>query len=209
MANSWKMKGHYVKNCNCISTCPCDTTGIPYPHKGCEGMVGMQITEGHFGEVKLDSVKWAVVYQWPGPLHEGNGTVQPFIDAQATDAQRNAILQILSGQAGNPWFEFVASTVIKMHDPQFVPIHFEFDKEMRTAKVLVPGFLETISAPLQLPNVDTQQRMTIHMPTGMEYRDFEVARSKVLKGTGPIKFNHANTNSSLADVEQTDHGLIR
>jgi hypothetical protein len=23
----WKMKGEYMKNCNCIATCPCDTVG--------------------------------------------------------------------------------------------------------------------------------------------------------------------------------------
>lgn len=28
---SWRMKGQYIKNCNCIATCPCDTVGVPYP----------------------------------------------------------------------------------------------------------------------------------------------------------------------------------
>ncbi len=36
----WSMRGRYLKNCNCIASCPCDTVGIPYPGKGCEGMAG-------------------------------------------------------------------------------------------------------------------------------------------------------------------------
>lgn len=45
----WKMKGQYLKNCNCLPTCPCDTTGYPAPNKFCEGAVGMHIQEGYFG----------------------------------------------------------------------------------------------------------------------------------------------------------------
>jgi hypothetical protein len=24
---TWRVKGQYIKNCNCIATCPCDTRG--------------------------------------------------------------------------------------------------------------------------------------------------------------------------------------
>jgi len=68
---AWRMKGQYIKNCNCIATCPCDTIGFPYPEKGCEGMAGMHIVEGNFGDVKLDGLTWAVTYHWPGALSRG------------------------------------------------------------------------------------------------------------------------------------------
>ena len=99
----WLMRGQYMKNCNCIATCPCDTTGFPYPNKGCEGMAGMHIIEGNFGEVKLNGLNWAVVYSWPGALHDGNGSVQPYIDQKANEQQRTALFTILSGKAGNGW----------------------------------------------------------------------------------------------------------
>src|SRR5436190_12460963 len=82
---TWRMKGQYIKNCNCIATCPCDTIGIPHPEKGCTGMAGMRIEEGNFGDVKLDKLSWVVTYSWPGALHEGNGAAQAFIDKAATD----------------------------------------------------------------------------------------------------------------------------
>jgi len=204
---AWRMKGQYIKNCNCIATCPCDTIGFPYPEKGCEGMAGMHIVEGNFGDVKLNGLNWAVTYSWPGALHEGNGSVQPFIDEKATEAQRTALLTVLSGQAGNAWFEVLASIVTTVHDPQFVPITWEFDKARRQARVRVPGFLETQSAPLKIPATDDEQQVIVRMPAGMEYKEFQVAQSVVLKGMGAVKFDYKNTHSSLADVDHTQKGL--
>jgi hypothetical protein len=203
----WSIKGRYLKNCNCVATCPCDTVGIPYPDKGCEGMAGMHIEEGHFDNTRLDGLSWVVMYRWPGPLHEGNGSVQAFIDHKATQEQRDALLHILSGQAGNVWFEFLASTVSKIHQPQFVPIEFEFDKKERKARVVIPEALETVSAPLVIPNTGQEHQVIVKMPQGMEYREMEVAQAMVLKGTAAIKFDHQNTHSSMAHVEQTHEGL--
>jgi hypothetical protein len=205
----WLMKGRYLKNCNCVASCPCDTVGLPYPNQGCEGAAGMIIERGHFGGLALDGLSWVALSRWPGPLHEGNGEIQAFIDQRATAEQRNALLTILSGQVGNAWFEFLASTFITFHEPQFVPIEFEFDKKKRIARMAVPGVLETISGPLILPNTKEQNRVTVLLPQGMEYLEMEVAQALVLKGTGAIKFDHHNTHSSLAEVTYTHEGIRR
>lgn len=207
MADKWRMKGYYIKNCNCIASCPCDTMGVPYPHKGCEGMAGMHIIEGHYGNVKLDGLMWVIVVTWPGAVHEGNGRAQPFISKSATEEQRGALLQILSGQAGNKWFEVVSTTLTEVLEPQFTQITFEFDKNKRKAKVSIPGFLETTTGPLTIPATGDEQRVIVKMPNGMEYKEMEVASAQVLRASGPIKFNHRNTHSSLAIVEQTSEGL--
>jgi hypothetical protein len=204
---TWRMKGQYIKNCNCISTCPCDTTGYPYPNKGCEGMAGMYIKEGNFGNVKLDGISWVVAYSWPGALHEGNGSIQPYLDKKATEEQRNALLTILSGKAGGAWFEVLASVVTTVHEPQYVPIKWEFDKNNRKAHVVVPGFLETVSAPLKVPATEDEQLVILRMPNGMEYKEMFIAQSTVLKGIGAVKFDYKNRHSSLADVEHTEKGL--
>jgi len=204
---TWRMKGEYMKNCNCIATCPCDTIGFPHPQKGCEGMAGMHISEGNFGNVKLDGISWVVTYAWPGALHQGNGAIQPFIDQKATDEQRNALLTIMSGQAGNAWFEILASVVTTIHEPQFLPITWKFDKAGRKAHVVIPGFLETVSSPLTIPATNDEQQVIVRMPNGMEYKEFFVAQTAVLKGTGALKFDYKSTHSSLADVEHTHKGL--
>ncbi|HSA60257.1 MAG TPA: DUF1326 domain-containing protein [bacterium] len=204
----WKMKGHYVKNCNCLATCPCDTIGVPFPDKGCEGMAGMQIREGHFGKVKLDGLRWAAVYRWPGALHEGNGQLQPFVDERAKPEQRDAILQILSGKHGGTYFEILASIITQIYEPQFVPIRFKFDKKGRKALVEIPGFLETVTESLVVPANGKKQRVIVRMPEGFEYREMEVCSAKSLKSTGAIPFEYQNTHSSLADVVHTHKGLV-
>src|SRR5215467_10224890 len=200
---TWRMKGQYIKNCNCITGCPCDTMGFPHPEKGCIGMAGMHISEGAFGDLKLDGLTWLVTYSWPGALHEGNGSVQPFIDAKASEEQRTALLTILSGKAGNSWFEVLASIVTTVHPPQFLPITWQFNKKKRQARVSIAGFLETQVAPLRIPATNEEQQVVVRMPNGMEYKEFQVAQSVLLKGTGAVKFEYHNTHSSLADVEHT------
>ncbi|HVB80414.1 MAG TPA: DUF1326 domain-containing protein [Candidatus Binataceae bacterium] len=203
----WLMRGRYLKNCNCVASCPCDTVGLPYPEAGCEGMAGMMIERGNLGGVALDGLSWVAVSRWPGPLHEGHGAIQAFIDEGATAEQRTALLTILSGQAGNPWFEFIASTITTAYEPQFVPIEFEFDRKGRTARIVIPGALETVSGPLILPNTRQENRVTVRLPDGREYLEMEVAQAMVLKGTGAIRFDHRNTHSSMAEVAYTHAGL--
>jgi hypothetical protein len=206
----WKMKGQYLKNCSCLSTCPCDTTGYPAPNKFCEGASGMNVQEGHFGEVDLSGLKWAVSYHWPGALHEGNGTMEVFVDERANEAQRNALLTILSGKAGGSFFEIIASIVTTVHGPYFVKIDWEFDKERRRARLAIPGFVETTSESLTIPSTKAQpdeQRVIVRMPGGFEYKEMEVAQTGILKGTGEIKFDWHHTHSSLAEVEHTPAGL--
>jgi hypothetical protein len=71
----------------------------------------------------------------------------------------------------------------------------------------VEGFLETRSVPLKIPATDDEQQVIVRMPGGMEYKEFQVAQSVILRGEGPIKFDYQNTHSSLADVDHTHQGL--
>jgi hypothetical protein len=164
----------------------------------------MMIDQGDFGGVALDGLSWVAVARWPGPLHEGNGEVQPFIDERASDEQRTALLTIMSGQAGNAWFEFLASTFSTVHDPQFVTIEFDFDKKARKARIAIAGVVETVSGPLILPNTGQDHRVTVRLPEGREYLEMEVAQAMLLRGTGAIPFEHRNTHSSMAEVTYTD-----
>jgi hypothetical protein len=205
---AWRLKGRYLKNCDCIATCPCDTVGVPYPGPGCEGMNGMYIDQGHFGEVKLDGVAFAFIYRFPGALHEGNGTLQPFVDSRASPAQRDAVLQILSGKHGGTIFEIFASLVTQLLEPQFLPIQFEFDKRARRGRLAIEGVAEAVAGPLTVPATGGEQRVTVRMPDGFEYKEMEVAQAMTLRSSGPIAFDHRGTNANLAEVEHTQEGLV-
>ncbi|TMB79590.1 MAG: DUF1326 domain-containing protein [Chloroflexi bacterium] len=204
----WRMKGQYLKNCSCLASCPCDTIGVPAPNKFCEGVVAMNVKEGNFDKVKLDGVKWAATVHWPGALHEGNGTLEAFIDEGASAEQRDALIKILTGQAGGTLFEILKSIVTTMHGPHFVKIDMQFDKAKRRAKLSIPGFVETTSGPLVVPPTGEEQRVIVNMPNGFEYKEMEVAFATTLKSTGAVKFNWQKTHSSLAEIEHTQDGLV-
>jgi len=207
MAIEWMMRGEYVKNCSCQPGCPCDFWAPP-THHHCTGMFAMRIRQGNFGSTNLDGIVWAGTYYWPGPLHEGNGTLQPYISDKSSEKQREALLTIMSGKAGNVWFEVVASVISTVLDPKFVPIDFEFDLAKRHSRVVIPGEFETITAPIIDLAKGDAHRILVEMPNGMEYFRPEIATTKVLKGTGAIKFDCPGAHSSLAVVEHRHTGLV-
>lgn len=208
MATEWMMRGEYIKNCSCAPGCPCDFWAPP-THHHCEGMAAMRVRKGHYGATKLDGLIWAVSYRWPGPLHEGNGTMQPYVSDNATAAQREALLTIMSGQVGNAWFEVLASVVSKVLDPRFVGIEFEFELSRRHARVAVAGDFETITEPIKNIATGDTHRILVEMPQGMEYFRPEIATTKVLRSTGAIKFDCPGAHSSLAVVEHRHTGLVK
>lgn len=204
---TWTMKGEYLKNCNCLASCPCDTEGFPSPHKFCEGMAAMRITDGQFDGLRLDGLHWAAIVHWPGALHEGNGSMLPLIDERATDEQRHALLEILSGKHGGTFFGIIAAVCPTVYPPEFVPFTWEFDRSARHARMSAGRFLSTVTGPLIVPATGAEQRVRVLMPEGFEYRDMDVARALELKAAGPISYSYTNTNSSMANVEHTPEGL--
>ncbi len=205
--HTWSMKGKHIKNCNCNYGCPCDFNAPP-THGPCEGMAGMHIEEGHFGDVNLAGLRWCCTYHWPGPLHEGNGTIQAIIDERADEDQRSALITILSGkeQVEGTFFQIISIIAPNVLKPLFLPIEYEFDLDGRTARVVVPGVFETTSEPIKNPVTGEPHRIRVNMPEGFEYHEAEIA-SAMIKGTGKIKFDRTSCHSSLANVTFTESGL--
>lgn len=207
MAENWSLKGKWIKNCNCAYGCPCDFNAPP-THVECIGMAGMEIDEGHYGEVRLDGLRFAVTYHWPGPLHEGGGTMQAVIDERATDEQRDALLTIMSGRASEEGTMFhIYSLIVDKHlSPQFKPIDFSFDLDKRTARMAVDGMFDTTTEPIKNPVTGADHRIQVVMPEGFEHKGAEVA-SAATKSTGDIRFDIDSGHSTLAYVTHTPAGI--
>ena len=97
----WEIKAKEFSNCNCSYGCPCQFNALP-THGFCEAAVALEIEKGHYGAVKLDGLRMGGIFQWPGPVHEGHGKCQPFVDERADGQQREALLKIMSGQDTEP-----------------------------------------------------------------------------------------------------------
>ena len=203
-----RLEGEWLKNCNCAYGCPCDFNAKP-TRGNCQGFLGMRITQGHFETTRLDGLSFFAVVSFPGALHEGNGQLQPIIDERASPAQREALLKIMSGQnsAEGTLFHICSLIVTKMHEPIFAPVAFEFDEASRTARLVIPGVLETEVEPIKNPVTGADHRVQIVMPEGFEHRVGEVASSNI-RSRGAIKFETRGGHSTLAHVVQTPQGVM-
>jgi hypothetical protein len=204
---NWRLEGEWLKNCTCAYGCPCDFNARP-THGECKGFVAMHITKGNFEQTRLDNLHFAVVVSFPGALHEGNGQAQPLIDERADPAQREGLFKILSGEyaAEGTLFQIFSLIVTKMHDPIFAPITFRFDKEGRTARLDIPGVLESDVEPIKNPVTGAPHRIRVVMPEGFEHLEGEVAAASI-HSHGAIQFDTASSHSTLATVVQTPQGV--
>lgn len=206
-ASDWRLEGEWMKNCNCAFGCPCDFNAPP-TQGYCKGLVAMRIAKGHFEGTGLDGLCFAITVDFPGALHEGNGTIQPIIDERATPDQRQALFEIFSGKhsAEGTLFQIVSVIVTKIHDPVFAPFEFSFDKDGRVARLVARGVLETDVEPIKNPVTGTPHRIQVVMPEGFEHRAAEIASANI-RSTGAIPFETRGTHSSLATVVQTPDGV--
>lgn len=206
-ATDWRLEGEWMKNCTCAFGCPCDFNAPP-TQGYCKGLVALRIAKGHFEGTRLDGLCFAITVDFPGALHEGNGTIQPIIDERATPEQRQALFNIFSGKhsAEGTLFHIVSLIVTKIHDPVFAPFEFSFDKDGRVARLVARGVLETDVEPIKNPVTGAPHRVQVVMPEGFEHKAAEVASANI-RSTGAIPFETQGTHSSLANVVQTPEGV--
>lgn len=204
----WEIRTLQFSNCNCSYGCPCQFNGLP-THGNCRAVVGFQIEKGYHGDVGLDGLKVALMAAWPGALHEGHGEAAIIIDKRATEAQRNAVLRIISGQDAEPgtFFSIIASTLEKVHDPIFADIDFDIDIEKRRARIVVPGHIDARGEPILNPVTGSEHRVRIDMPGGFEYRLAEVGRGWS-KASGPMQIDLADSYAHFCHMNLSQSGVV-
>lgn len=205
----WHLRGAGVDLCNCNYGCPCQFNAPP-SHGTCEAAVGFHLEEGHFADVPLAGLNIAVTFAWPGPIHEGHGRCQAFIDERASEAQRRALLTILTGQEQEPtaFFAIFASTVETMHEPRFVPVEVSTDRQALTASIRVPGWLEGKAEPIRNPMDGSVHRARVVLPEGFEFGETDCA-SATFSCSGAIKLDYAERNAMLYELHMGPNGIIR
>lgn len=206
----WEFKGRELVNCNCDYGCNCQFTGLP--DKGhCHAVVGIQIDEGHHGDNRLDGLRVAAIFKWPGPIHEGNGEALAFVDVNANDQQREALLKIMTGQDTDPFatmFAVFASTVTKMHDPVFAPIDLQVDIDSRRGRLFVKDYIETVGTPLRNKTTGEETRAQIVLPDGFEYEVADIGSASSTT-TGPMPMTLVDSYAQFAHLHLGNHGIVR
>ena len=194
----WEIKGREFGNCNCDYGCPCQFNALP-THGHCRGLAVFDIEQGFHGSTRLDGLRAAAIFRWPGPIHEGKGEGVQIIDWRATPAQREALLRIFQGEDTEPGatvFQVFASTCDTLHEPIIADIEFELDVDGRTARARIDGVLETRGAPILNPVTGAEHRVRIEQPNGFEFTAAEIGRGWS-KASGPVSYELSERTANL------------
>ena len=206
----WEIKAKEFGNCNCDYGCPCQFNALP-THGDCMAVVGIEVEEGHYGDVNLDGLKSVSVYKWPGAVHEGNGEMQIIVEERATEEQRNALVKILSGEDTEPGktvWNVYASTMSSILEPIFTDIEFDVDVEKRKARMFVDGIVDSIGEPIRNPITGDEHRARIELPAGFEYSVAEMG-SGTSSVKGQIQMELEKSYGQFANLHLSTNGIIR
>jgi hypothetical protein len=205
----WNLHGREFANCNCSYGCPCQFNALP-TNGNCWAVVAIQIERGRHGDVPLDGLRLAGIFKYPGAIHMGNGEAVPIVDRRANDAQRNALLRIMSGQDTKPgatMFQVFFSMLSKVHDPVFADIDFEVDIDKRRAKLLVPGYIDQRGEPIVNPVTGAEHRIRIEPVGGFEFKVAEIGRGWT-KTSGPVSYELSDSYGQFAELHLCQDGII-
>ena len=206
----WEIHGREFVTCNCVYACPCQFNALP--DKGwCEAAVVYEIDRGTYGGVKLDGLRMGATYKWPGAVHEGNGTMQLFIDSSASDEQADAIEKIMTGSdtedMATMWWIFHAMSSNRLETLR-VPISAEFDIDERTGTAKVGDVFDLSAEPIRNPVTGQTHRVRIDLPDGFEYKLAEIGSGTAVT-RGEIDINAIDgTYAQFAELHISGKGVM-
>jgi hypothetical protein len=206
----WEIHGVTFANCNCSYACPCQFNALP-THGDCRAVAFSRIDKGQFGDVPLDGLKMGFAVSWPGPVHEGKGTMQPFIAREANEAQRDALLRILTGQDTEEMataFWVYAKMCDTIHSPIFTEIAMDVDLDSRRADCKAEGVAAARGEPILNPVTGREHRVGIVQANGFEYEESEVGRGWS-EATGAVPMRLEDSYGTWFELHMNQSGLIR
>jgi len=185
---AWSLKGDALGSCSCDWGCPCNFDAPPT--KGwCEGGYVFHINEGHLDDTSLVGLTVGFLAHSPAALHLGNVTGYLLVDEKATADQRAALGRIFGGELGGP-FAVLASLLVKLIGPDYVPVEWKFDGPNSYAR-----FGDRVEMGLKIienPVTGEKSGFTLKMTNGLLTNEAELMASSVFSVNHPeLSYNHS------------------
>jgi len=99
----------------------------------------------------------------------------------------------------------MSSTV---HPPLFKRIEFDVNIERRTARIVMPGALESMARPIRSPATGVEHRVRIDLPDGIEFDLAEIG-SGTTKTMASIALDLRDTYCHFTVLRQSGKGVVR
>ncbi len=132
-ATEWEISGTYFEACNCEIACPCVFLSAPTTGD-CTVLIAWHIDFGSFGQANLNGLNVALAAYSPGAMTDGNWKVALYIDAQADQAQQEALTQMFGGQSGGH-FALLAGFIGEVLGINTAAIDYKVDGKSRSLTV--------------------------------------------------------------------------
>ncbi len=138
---AWQLNGEYFESCSCDVLCPCITSqATARPTRGyCDAVMAFNIANGSFDGQDVGGLNVVIALHTDGPMGDGKGKNEIFIDRRASSAQRSALETIMSGAAGG------APAGIQGLAPVFIGFKeaaISFERDGASRRLVVDGFGE-------------------------------------------------------------------
>ena len=194
----WTMEADYLQACNCDYGCPCEFEAPP-TQGFCDGIGAWHINRGSYGNVSLDGLGLGFALHAPEALHLGNITLALFVDERANEEQRQALVQIASGQAGGLPFEIIASLVTNLSGPHFVP--FQFNLQEKSSSARMGDAVAMAFEPVKNPVTGEPEGIRIEHDTGFLFKNADVVSARECRASiGELNFSYPNKAGFVTQV---------
>jgi hypothetical protein len=161
----WFMRGHLVGVCNCAWGCPCNFDAPP-TDGFCDGFYARLVTEGRYGDVPLDGVRFVSGGHSPGPVHQGGITDVLILDEASTPEQRDAIERLHDGGGVGEPFDIFASVRAKLLPTIVAPIEFDANGIRSSVRVSGGDLLDISISRIANPVTGEDEEIYLDKPTG-------------------------------------------
>lgn len=190
---AYLVEGQLLEVCTCNVLCPCwvgEDPDLDY----CDGLLGWHVDKGEVEGVDVAGRTLVMLCHIPGNILKGDWKVRVYVDEDATEEQKNALLNVWSGKLGGPIAD-MAGLVGEIVSVEQVPITFEVQGVNGTINV-GDGIIEAGLAPFK-------------GATGKETAIHDTIFTTIPGSPAYVgKASHYKTKAPGFDIDLRDHNAV-
>ena len=183
--------------CNCDWGCPCNFNARPTTGK-CEGGWTWHVDSGRVGDVALDGLNFSVYVNWPGAIHEGNGTALILVDDRSSEAQRHAIETLIEGKSGGPW-GILGWTWPTIHGP--FPASYDFLVDGVNTTLKAGDYVVADCSAIKNPVSGAEVHPGVVLPEGIILKEGDLGMTTKFKVSNGIDYDHSGKYMAVGPFE--------
>lgn len=130
---AYQLEGRLLEVCTCNVLCPC-WVGEDPDNGTCDGLLSWKVDKGTVNGVDVAGRCITLLCHIPGNILKGNWKVRAYIDDEASDEQKQGLLDVWTGKLGGPVAD-LAQLVGEVVSVEQAPITFDVKGVNGTIKI--------------------------------------------------------------------------